>query len=101
VKAGNETRGDLLVATAVAIGRRWFAQQRVQTIGEGRVLAGGWPGTVREARVLVAAFLAPVLAHYRMPPPTHEEVGWVIYTAYDEARNAWLTSIDERGDRKV
>jgi hypothetical protein len=92
VSALAEARQTLLVATAAEIGRRLFALQRDELRREGRALAGGWPGTIREARALAVTLLAPAFAQNRMSAPTTDEVGWAMHTAYDEARRAWRTS---------
>jgi hypothetical protein len=96
VRPSAETRQALLIATAADVGRRLFAVRRDELLGEGRILAGGWPGTVREARGLAIAVLAPVLAHHHMSAPTNEELGLVMHAAYGEARRAWRTSVDRR-----
>ena len=93
-----EKRRTLLVATATDIGRRLFDLRRGELLGEGRILAGGWPGTLREARGLVSAVLAPVLAEHRMSAPTDEELSLVMHAANCEARRTWLTSTDLRED---
>jgi hypothetical protein len=86
----------LLVATAADVGQRLFALRREQLLCEGRTLAGGWPGTVPEARALSVAVLTPLFAQRRIAAPTHEELGWVMHAAYDEARRAWRASVDGR-----
>jgi hypothetical protein len=100
VRADDEARRTLLVATAANVGRRLFAVRRSEVLGEGRAIAGGWPGTIREARAVVVAALAPALAQRHMPGPTNDELGWVMHAAYGEARRAWLRSIDRREDQE-
>jgi len=100
VSTEDEARRTLLVAKAAEIGRRLFAVRRREVLGEGRVIAGGWPGTVREARAVVVAALAPALAERHMSAPTNDELGWVMHAAYGEARRAWLTSIDHEEDHE-
>jgi hypothetical protein len=36
-----------------------------------------------------------------MSAPTNDELGWVMHAAYDEARRAWLTSIDHRDEPEI
>jgi hypothetical protein len=94
VSARAESRRTLLVATAADIGQRLFALRRDEIVREGRVLAGGWPGTVREARALTVALLAPEFARHQIAPPTNDELGWALRAAYDEARRAWRSSAE-------
>lgn len=89
-----ESRQTLLVAAATNLGQSLFARRRDEMVRDGRTLAGGWPGTVREARALAVATLAPAFARRHIPAPTDAELGWVTHAAYDEARRAWRTSID-------
>ena len=91
-----EGRQALLATMAADIGQRLFARRRDEIVQEGRTLAGGWPGTVREARAMAVVVLAPVFARHRMPAPTNDELGWVMHAAYAEARRAWLTSPERR-----
>ncbi len=101
MRAGAETRRTLLEATAADVGQRLFALRRDSIVHEGRVLAGGWPGTLREARALTIAVLASVFAQHHMSAPTEDELGWVMREAYDQARRAWLTSVDHRQEPEI
>jgi hypothetical protein len=101
MRASAERRRTLLVAAAADIGQRLFALRRDEIVREGRALAGGWPGTLREARALAIALLAPVFAQRHMSGPTTDELGWVMHAAYSEARRAWLTSVDRREEPEV
>jgi hypothetical protein len=101
VSATAESRQSLLAATAADVGQRLFALRRDEIVREGRVVAGGWPGTIREARALSIAVLAPVFAQRHMTAPTNDELGWVMHAAYDAARRAWLTSRDPREEPEI
>jgi hypothetical protein len=87
-----DARRTLLRDTALELGRRWFASWRDDLLREGRVVEGGFPGRLAEARALVAAAVGPVLAKHRLAAATDEELGWTVHATYDEAKRAWLTS---------
>ncbi len=93
---GYEARRTLLHETAIVVGRRWFDTWRAELLGEGRIIEGGWPGTVAEARALVAASIGPMLVQHRLTNVTTEELGWAARTTYAEAKRAWLMSEDRR-----
>ena len=101
MSASADARRTLLAATATDIGQRLFARRREEMVREGRALSGGWPGTVREARALAIAVLAPAFAQRRMSAPTTDELGWAMHAAYHEARRAWLTSVDRCDDQEL
>ena len=99
VSASEDARRALLAATAADVGRTLFALRRDALSCEGRPLAGGWPGTLREARALAAGVLASIFAQRRLSSPTTGEVDWVMQAAYDEARRAWRASSVENRRR--
>jgi hypothetical protein len=84
-----DARRLLLRDIALDVGKRWFDRWRAQLVGEGRCIEGGWPGTIKEARALVAASI-------RLPNVTSEELGWAARTSWAEAKRAWLSSEDRR-----
>jgi len=92
----DDSRRALLDATAADVGRRLFAIHRDELSCEGRPLAGGWPGTLREARALAATVLASVFAERQLSAPTQEEIGRVVRVANHEARRAWRASSAEK-----
>jgi hypothetical protein len=87
-----DARKNLLRDTALDLGRRWFATWRDDLLREGRVVEGGFPGRLAEARALVAASMGPTFAKKRLAAVTDEELGWAVHATYDEAKRAWLTS---------
>jgi len=87
-----DARRSLLQDTALDLGRRWFASWRDDLLREGRVVEGGFPGRLAEARALVAASVGPAFAKKRLSAVTDEELGWAAHAAYDEAKRTWLTS---------
>jgi hypothetical protein len=87
-----DARKTFLRDTALDLGRRWFATWRDDLIRDGRVVEGGFPGRLAEARALVAAAVGPAFAKRRFAAVTDEELGWAVHATYDEAKRAWLTS---------
>jgi hypothetical protein len=94
VIGGKEARRNLLKVTAEVVGQRWFATWREDLLRDGRHIEGGWPGTIPEARALIAAPLAVAFTQRRMVAVTNEELTWAARATYDEARRAWLTAPD-------
>ena len=54
---------------------------------EGRLIEGGWPGTVSEARRRLMVCLA---AHPPDPPPDSSELDHLVELLYDQAKRHWL-----------
>ncbi len=76
----------------------WAGQQIEAVRAEGRAVAGGWPGTMSEARGCARAQLALKGARH-----THDELEWLAHATYARARDAWLAHArndddDEWGD---
>ncbi len=77
--------------TARVVGEDW-ARARVAQLGsEGRSAAGGWPGTITEARSRVRSLVASELARERFQPAAVEEVDRAARAAYSRARAVWAT----------
>lgn len=55
--------------------------------GEGRLIEGGWPGTVSEARRRVMAYLR---THPQEPRPDNDEVTNLVDLLYCQAKQLWL-----------
>lgn len=87
-----ETRATILERAALEAARSWTATCFAALAQEGRRVDGGWPGTIREARTLVAAEATRALAGQAMTLLTHEELDRLAQTTYEEARRAWLRS---------
>lgn len=85
-----ESRATLLEKAALDAARSWTATCFAALAQEGRRVDGGWPGTIREARTLVAAEATRALAGQALL--THEELDRLAQTTYEEARRAWLRS---------
>ncbi len=63
---------------------RWVERTRERLALEGRTAEGGWPGTMSEARGMVAG----VSATFK-PALTFEESAWVARTIYTHAKRLW------------
>jgi hypothetical protein len=82
-------RESVLAAAAVAAAEAWKAACCLELAREGRGIEGGWPGTLREARVRAGAHVGTVLIGRSMPALTYDELGRVARITYDEARRSW------------
>jgi hypothetical protein len=89
-------RRSALEQAAIGAGTQWAECCRVELKRQGRAIAGGWPGTISEARTRVA--LAWSRAHRKHRPAiTHEELGWLARTAYEQAKRDWLAVAHREG----
>lgn len=86
---GPAERQVILEQSAIALGLRWAEQQRRDLHREGRPAAGGWPGTIREARTRVEREILPEMLRRVMTPVTLEERERAARTAYASARAEW------------
>jgi hypothetical protein len=75
--------------TATALGRRWAEGRRAELLREGRPAAGGWPGTLREARGCVEREFPRELQGHRMPAITTKEREIAARATYASARSEW------------
>ncbi|MEM9692337.1 MAG: hypothetical protein AAGA56_07320 [Myxococcota bacterium] len=57
---------------------------------EGRLVTGGWPGTMSEAKGRARAQVDSSLTRLALPPVTHEELNDAARVAYDNAKSLWL-----------
>jgi len=87
----NITRGPTetgaLDERASAHGRAWAQSVRADLQNEGRRAAGGWPGTISEARVHAER----ALSSRGVAPQERERLARLIYHT---ARDAWLATRD-------
>lgn len=82
-------RGELLDATALDAAHVWTTQLFAELSHEGRVVEGGWPGTVNEARGRCSDLASRALAARAMPVLAREELVRLTQIAYAEARRLW------------
>jgi hypothetical protein len=91
-KAINPRRA-ALERDAVSCGGRWVERTLEQLSLEGRPVEGGWPGTLSEARGLVAG----VSSAFK-PALSFEESDWLARTIYTHAKRLWQARREpERG----
>ena len=76
------------------VGRRWAAELRAAIVSEKRRAAGGWPGTLREARTHVAISLIPWLRSNGQAAVTSEQCEGAARVVYASARKVWLENRD-------
>lgn len=93
--AGSIKRKAFLEHIAADLGRAWAEQWRRDLQGQGRPAAGGWPGTMREARACIESALPTVLERRKMAAITREERESSARAAYASARLEWRRHADE------
>jgi hypothetical protein len=93
-RCGSAERRAILEQSAIDLGLRWAEQQRQDLHREGRPAAGGWPGTLREARTRVERDILPEMLRRVMTPVTIEERERAARTAYASARSEWRRHVE-------
>lgn len=79
-------------ARAETAGRDWAAAVRGALHSEGRRAAGGWPGTMSEARAELLRAMGPGASS------TPDEVSRLARILYSAARESWLMHRDPAGE---
>ncbi|WP_437574496.1 hypothetical protein [Sorangium sp. So ce887] len=92
--AQTTARRRFIEQSATTLGQAWAKQWRQDLHREGRPAAGGWPGTLREARTQVEINLPSELLHRKMPAITGVERELAARTAYASARNEWRRHLE-------
>ena len=98
---GAEARRSLLERAAVAVGENWARGWLAELGLEGRSAAGGWPGTISQARSRVRAVVTLELSRARFEPAGVEELDRTARAAYARARQVWLASAKADEDDSV
>ena len=80
----------LLDREPTLLGTSWALSVCEKTRTEGRVVAGGWPGTVLEARARVHRHLNEELTRRRMRELSVEELARATSATYSRAKQEWL-----------
>jgi hypothetical protein len=83
-------RRTLIDQIAVAVGQRWAERWRAELRQEGRRAAGGWPGTLREARGAIERALGQDARMRSLPAITADERETAARATNASARTAWL-----------
>lgn len=87
-EADPAARRALLEQGAITTGERWADRWCDSLRRQGRRASGGWPGTVREARALVAAYFT---AELHGPALTYDELECAAKISYASAKHHWHT----------
>jgi hypothetical protein len=85
-----QRRVDALREWGEAVGLAWARRCRADLLEAHRPAAGGWPGTLSEARAVVASHLAAELKGFGRERPTDAEREQIARVAYGSARRDWL-----------
>jgi hypothetical protein len=89
--APDDDRLTVLERSARDIGERWARGWREELRSDDRPAAGGWPGTVAQARGRAREHLCAELARLRLASPSPEELERAARLTYARARAVWLT----------
>lgn len=89
---GSDHRKALLTDLPIKIGTGWAEGWREEMIKQGRPIAGGWPGTIGEARARVAAHFERELRRRKMALLTSDELAAATRAAFGQARRDWLAA---------
>lgn len=82
-------RNVILDQRPATVGAAWARAVCERINGEGRIIAGGWPGTIVEARARIASHLRSELAERRMKALAPEELERAANVTYARAKQEW------------
>src|SRR3954451_19284324 len=82
----SDKRRTLLDAEPLSLGSSWARVWCKSMQTDGRLVVGGWPGTLAEARARVQGHLGGELARRRMPQLSLEELTAATSAAYQRAK---------------
>ena len=88
---------DALEAGSLAVGDAWVERVRDDLRSENRPTAGGWPGTLREARARTYAHFTNEAGMRRYGALSADEV--LVRAVYERARNQWLACAQMDDDK--
>jgi hypothetical protein len=94
-------RSLLLERAALDVGESWARGWLAELGSEGRSVAGGWPGTISQARSRVRAFVTAELSRARFEPAAVDELDRTARAAYARARQVWLASAKAEEEDEV
>ena len=89
-KGREAARLKIMETEAVVAGRKWAGAWKRDIVSEGRAVAGGWPGTITQARAKVYAHIHPILRDKGMRLPSTSENEETARALYRCAREFWL-----------
>lgn len=88
---GLEARRTLVERTSSSAGEVWARWWRAELERQGRAAAGGWPGTLSEARARVLEAVLPDLKKHGIGELSFDERELAAKTVYATARRRWLS----------
>ncbi len=91
-------RSALLEQDPLTVGTIWARAISDHITAQGRIIAGGWPGTLVEARNRIARHLHDELAKRGMKGLEAEELQRAANSTYARAKQEWL-EIERRAGR--
>jgi hypothetical protein len=80
----------LLAEATRRLGRAWAEEWFDDLRRQGRPIAGGWPGTMSEARSRVRHNVDAMLTKQSLPPMSHDELTEGAQLTYETARSLWF-----------
>jgi hypothetical protein len=83
-------RGAILRGGPSAVGAAWVRSLCGALSEQGRPVAGGWPGTMVEARALIVRHLQLELEGRGMRSASSAELASAATATYEHARSEWL-----------
>jgi phosphoglycolate phosphatase-like HAD superfamily hydrolase len=88
----------LLEQDPIAVGTAWARAVCDNLTGQGRSIAGGWPGTLVEARARIAKSLRDELTKHGFKELDPEELDHAVSATYARAKQEWFET-ERRADR--
>jgi hypothetical protein len=88
------SRRSVLERAALDTAKAWADSRICELRAEGREVAGGWPGTLSEARHFVRASLA----RRGLSSISHDELEQAARATYASARSTWLANAQNEDD---
>jgi hypothetical protein len=86
----SDRRQTLLSEQPILLGSSWAQGWCKSMQSDGRLVVGGWPGTLAEARARVQGHLGGELARRRMASLSIEELTQATSATYQQAKKDWL-----------
>ncbi|MCC6527678.1 MAG: hypothetical protein IT373_33845 [Polyangiaceae bacterium] len=83
---------------ALALGAGWASTSREEFLQQRRAVAGGWPGTLSEARLRVRWYFDTTSGARQLAPLSRDELEWAARATYASAREAWLAFAEPETD---
>ena len=88
----SDRRQTLLNEEPLLLGTSWAQGWCKSMQSDGRLVVGGWPGTLAEARARVQGHLGGELARRRMAQLSIEELAQATSATYQQAKKDWLVA---------